>query len=738
MTLAITEEHQALQQTARRFLESRCPPAVPRRLLDAEGEDLPPFWSDLAELGWLGLHLPENIGGQGYGLAELAIVLEELGRAVAPGPFLPTVLASAVVARAGSAEQRADLLPRLADGSTPAALAFGSGVLAAEPTGSGGLRLSGTLRPVLGAGLAHLLFLPVGAETGEVWCAVDAGAVTISPLQSLDPTRRVAAVTADDVVVPASRQLAGDDVPAIVAALVATLAGAEAAGGAAWCVDTASSYAAVREQFGRPIGQFQGVKHRCADMLVAAEQAAGVAWDAAAALDQGWHEGAALAAAVAGAVAPDAFFQCGKDCIQVLGGIGFTWEHDAHLYLKRAMALRQVLGSPPQARQLTARLALRGTRRPIQLDLPGEADALRKQARAFAQSVKDLDRAEQRRRVVDSGYYLPHWPPPWGRNAGAVEQVVIDEEFARAHIRRPNLGIGAWAAPTIVAHGTPEQQERWVRPTLLGEINWCQMFSEPGAGSDLASLSTRATRTRGGWLLSGQKVWTSMAKQADWAICLARTTERARAGSKHFGITYFLVDMSTTGLEIRPLRELTGFAMFNEIFLSDVYVPDDCVVGEIDHGWPLARTTLANERVAMSSGASFGGGVEALLSLVAESPLLSADPIVIDRVGGLVAEAQSVALLGVRATARALQGHAPGPESSVRKLLGVEHDQRVHELGVELLGPEGSTAEGPAAQWTFGFLGSRCLTIAGGTSEVQRNVIGERLLGLPRDPEPGH
>ena len=350
--------------------------------------------------------------------------------------------------------------------------------------------------------------------------------------------------------------------------------------------------------------------------------------------------------------------------------------------------------------------------------------------RAFVDSVRDLDRAEQRRRVVDAGYFVPHWPPPWGRDAGPLEQLVIDEELRAARIRRPNLAVGAWAAPTIVAHGSPEQQERWVRPTLLGEISWCQMFSEPGAGSDLAALATKAVRTDGGWLLSGQKVWTSMARDADWAICLARTNPDA---PKHLGITYFILDMRTEGIDIRPLRELTGHAMFNEIFLSDVFVPDDCVIGEVDGGWPLARTTLANERVAMADGSSFGGGMEALLALAVERGLTD-DPVLLDDLGRLLAEAQSVALLALRTTMRALTGAKPGAESSVRKLLSVEHDQRVQELGLELLGPEGATTDGAAGQWSYGFLANRCLTIAGGTSEVQRNVIAERLLGLPRDP----
>ena len=247
-------------------------------------------------------------------------------------------------------------------------------------------------------------------------------------------------------------------------------------------------------------------------------------------------------------------------------------------------------------------------------------------------------------------------------------------------------------------------------------MNWCQLFSEPGAGSDLASLSTKASRAEGGWLLTGQKVWTSMARDADWGICLARTDPTL---PKHSGITCFFVDMRSEGLDIRPLRELTGEAMFNEVFLSDVYVPDDCVIGGVNDGWRAARTTLENERVSMGSGSSFGLGIEMLLGLVDPD-----DAVTTDTVGGLLAEAQSLSVMGSRMTARALSGAQPGPESSVRKLLGVEHDQRVSEVGVALQG----------ASWLGGFLANRCLTIAGGTSEVQRNVIAERLLGLPKDP----
>jgi alkylation response protein AidB-like acyl-CoA dehydrogenase len=707
MTMAIREEHVALVEAVRRFTADRCPPGVVRAAIDGgRAGDRPPFWDELASLGWLGLHLPEAVGGQGFGLFEQALVLEELGRAVAPGPMLPTVLASAVLHAAGGP---AELITGLADGSLVGTVALGPN------------------DPVLCGAAADIVIV----VTSQGSCvALTGDGFTAHPLESLDLTRPLAqlGITGPGTPLAISAEQ--------VQALAATLAAAEASGGAAWCVRTAADHAAVREQFGRPIGQFQGVKHRCADMLVAAEQITAAAWDAASAADASGGEAAAhaLAAAVAGAIAPDAFVTVAKDCIQVLGGIGFTWEHDAHLYLRRATAMRALLGGTHGWRAAVAGAAIDGQRRRLGLTLPDEAGAFRAEVRAFAESIVDLDRTDQRRAVVEAGYFVPHWAPPWGRGAGALEQLVIDEELGAARIRRPHLQVGAWAAPTIASHGTPEQQERWVRPTLLGQIAWCQLFSEPGAGSDLAALSTTARKVEGGWSVTGQKVWTSMAKEADWGICLVRTS---RGGPRHHGITYLIVDMRSPGIDIRPLREMTGLEMFNEVFFDDVFVPDDCVIGEVDEGWPLARTTLANERVSMGSGSSFGGGVEALLTMVTAhlaDGRLDRDPLLLDAVGHIVAEGQTVSLLGARSTVRAVTGSSGGAEASVRKLLGVEHDQRTQELGLTLLGPAGATAVDEAAQWTFGFLANRCLTIAGGTSEIQRNVIGERLLGLPRDP----
>jgi 3-oxochol-4-en-24-oyl-CoA dehydrogenase len=382
------------------------------------------------------------------------------------------------------------------------------------------------------------------------------------------------------VAVAADRVLPGLD-HHTVRDVVSTLAAAEMAGVAYWCLDTAAEYAKIREQFGRPIGQFQSIKHLCAEMLVRTEQARATAWDAAYALEDADQR--PLATAVARAVAYSAAVDNAKDAVQILRGIGYTWEHDVHLYLRRAMATRALFGPVEEAHVDAARRALAGQRRDMGLALPEEEAApIRSQIRAFAAELAALDEDERRHRLADEGYLAPHWPRPWGRDASPIQQVVIAEEFAAAGIDVPGLVIGKWILPTIISHGTGEQLERFVPPTFRGELTWCQMFSEPGASSDLASLSTKAARTDGGWLLTGQKVWTSLAHESDYGMCLARTDSGAR---KHEGITAFIVDMSSPGLDIRPLREMNGRALFNEVFLNDVYVPDENVIGELGGGW---------------------------------------------------------------------------------------------------------------------------------------------------------
>jgi alkylation response protein AidB-like acyl-CoA dehydrogenase len=736
MTIGLTEEHGALAEAVRGWAQRQVTTETVRAALTVPAERArPPYWAGLAAQGLLGLHIPEEHGGQGGGLVELAVALAEFGERAAPGPFLPTVLASAALLASGAAKARDELLPSLADGTLAGAVSLADGLSGRR--GDAGLVLSGTVEPVLGAAVADVVLLPVATDSGEVWVAVDAAGLTITELPSMDPLRRVARVAARELTVPADRILPGLSGSA-VADLAAVLCGAEAAGIAAWCVQAAAQYAKVREQFGRPIGQFQAIKHMCARMLVALEQARAAVWDAARALDEaaadgiGAPAGARLAAGIAAVLAPDAALQCAQDCIQVHGGIGYTWEHDAHIYYRRALTLRALLGPSERWASQVASLALGGASRPLEVDLPAAAAPSRARIRAQIAAIAALPSGEQAARLASDGLVMPHLEKPWGRAAGPLEQILIQQELLAAGVRPPSLMIGAWVVPSLVSYGTPEQQQRFLPGTLRGEIAWCQLFSEPGAGSDLAALQTRAERVEGGWKLTGQKIWTSLARESAWAICLARTD---RAAGKHHGITYFLVDMAAPGIEIRPLTEMTGEQLFNEVFLDEVVVPDDQVVGEVNDGWRVARNTLGNERVSLSATATGGVAVKELLD-VARAAQVPSDALA--RIGRLVCEGRSLELLALRVTLSRLGGTEPGGAASVRKLLAMEHAQHIAQAAWSLLGPGGAIAgpltSGRSGYWARMVLGTRAMTIYGGTSQVQLNIIAERILGLPRDP----
>ncbi|MEV5582197.1 acyl-CoA dehydrogenase [Streptomyces parvus] len=749
--IGITEEHRALAHSVRGWLARAAPPGEVRKLLDAHGPAAtgvrPAHWKALAAQGLTGIHLPEAYGGGGGDLLDLAVVLEEAAYGSLPGPYLATALVGAVLRRAVG-PGTGDLLRALAAGDRVAALALGPGTLAATPTVTGH-RLDGTAPPVLSADAADLFLLPAAAPDGERWFLVDAGAegLTVRPHRSVDPTRPTAEVRADAVHVPADRVVPVAD-PGLVRDLAAVLLAADACGTAARSLDTAVAHAAVREQFGRPIGTFQAVKHLCADMLVRLEQARALTWDAARAADEGaGAEGAGgeetgveetgaetvgprargLAAALAAATAPEAAYTCAKDAVQILGGIGFTWEHDAHLHLRRAVLARQLLGPADAHRLRAARLAEAGARRELALELPAEAARHRAEARPHLAAARGLAPREARRALAATGYAAPHLPAPYGLDAGPVQQLAIEEELREQEIRISDLSIAAWVVPSLIAHGTEAQRERYLPATLRGDLQWCQLFSEPDAGSDLAALRTRAVRTDEGWRITGQKVWTSAARTADHGILLARTDPDA---PRHRGLTYFLVDMKRArGIDIRPLREITGESLFNEVYFDDVLLPADAVVGEVGGGWRVARNTLGNERVHMADQMTFDTGLEALIARSA-----GLDETVRARIGALAAEAHALACIGLRATLQQVSGGEPGAGASVRKLVQTLHQQKVAELTLELLGPQGAVDEPAAGERALhGFLMSRCLTIAGGTTQIQLNVVAERVLGLPRD-----
>ena len=659
-------------------------------------------YDGLVELGTFGVAVSEDLGGAGGSIADLCVMVDEAAAALVPGPVATTALATLVITDAA-------LLEALVSGQRTAGLALSSDIV------FDGRSATGTAKFVLGALPDGLLILPAG----DVWLLVDAttSGVTVTPLEATDFSRPLARVECSGA--------AATVIGAPVADLAVTVLAAEAAGLARWQLQTAADYAKVREQFGKPIGSFQAVKHMCAEMLLRSQQVAVAASDVAEAAVEAAAGGdrtqLSIAAAVAAAAAIDAAKHNGRDCIQVLGGIGFTWEHDAHLYLRRAYATAQILGGHGSWLRRVAALTRSGLRRQLHVDT-GEAETIRPEIAAVVAQIAALPVEKHQAALAEAGLMAPHWPAPYGRSASPGEQLVIDDELSAASVVRPDISIGWWAAPTILGHGTPEQIDRFIPGTLTGDVYWCQLFSEPGAGSDLAALRTKAVKVDGGWKLTGQKVWTSNAHRANWGICLARTNPDA---PKHKGITYFVVDMSSPGIDIRPLREITGEALFNEVFLDDLFVPDDCVIGPVDGGWALARTTLANERVAMAAGGALDKGMEHLLDVLGDRELDAAES---ERLGGLIAQAQVGSLLDQLTAQMAVGGHDPGAPSSVRKLIGVRYRQALAETIMDA--HDGSGIEdSPDVRY---FLNTRCLSIAGGTEQILLTVAGERLLGLPR------
>ncbi|MEO6317347.1 MAG: acyl-CoA dehydrogenase family protein [Acidimicrobiales bacterium] len=370
----------------------------------------------------------------------------------------------------------------------------------------------------------------------------------------------------------------------------------------------------------------------------------------------------------------------------------------------------------------------------MDFELPADDDERRVAVRAWLADHP----APSGRQLAEAGYVAPHWPRPWGLDADPIHQILIDDELSAAGVRRPSntIGIG-WAGPTILHGGTQEHKDRYLFPLLAAEEIWCQLFSEPGSGSDLASLSTRAVRDGDEWVITGQKIWTSLAQHSAFGILIARTEADA---PKHEGISYFICPMDAPGVDIRPIIEMTGSHTFNEVFLDEVRLPAANLVGDVHRGWGLAKVTLGNERVSLSSGGALWGmgpTADDLLDVVRAAGGVT-DPVLRQRLAALHIEHELLRLIRLRTVTARIKGEPPGAEASVRKILADEHGQALMGLAKDLCGPGGMLSTsgpmgGEVAMWHYGFLFAPALTVGGGTGEVQRNIVAERVLGLPHD-----
>ncbi|MBM0127591.1 acyl-CoA dehydrogenase family protein [Pimelobacter simplex] len=695
MTFPYTFEQRAMSDVVRAWAKDVDTIAIVRTMED-DPNAWRRHWRSFADLGLLAT---AEGGTAQLADMDLAVVLAIAGETLVPGPLLSTV--AAIVAIETTIASGGDPLGDLA--SIREALVVGAitaGIATDIQHGSG---------IALGADEQGVL---LAAENGRSYLIQPDG-FNVSPADALDFSQPTGTVRIHPAAARLSISLSQDELRTVVEVLVT----AALSGVARWGAQTMATYAGIREQFGQPIGKFQAVKHLCAEAHCGAERLTALAWGGMQAVAESTSDAAIVGAAGAAVGLDDAVRVC-QSTIQVLGGIGYSFEHDAHLYFRRALALRQYVGAERAATR-AARLALRGER--PRLTHPNHGHTLDESTRSKVADVANLAPAERQRALADHGLVMPDLAPPHGLGADLPKQLAIEEALRATGVERAELNITNWVVPTLLEHGSQELIDLLVTPSLRGDLLWCQLFSEPGAGSDLAGLRTKARRVDGGWEISGQKVWNSFARDADWGLLLARTDADQ---TRHAGLTMFVLDMSAPGIRCRPLREITGESLFNEVFLDGVFIPDAHAVGKVDDGWAVARTTLASERVAMGGAGAFGAEEEHLLELVASSD----SPPHEVRVGRHVAEAVAVSLLGKLRIARVLAGNATGVEAMVTKVLGVRHRQALAESTLSALGQAGAIATDEGSH----VLMVRCLSIAGGSEQVLLSAIAERGMGVPR------
>ena len=764
MTALSADERQELAQSVRSACERLATEERVRAVAYGEADGSSGFdtalWDVLCnQVGVAAIALPEHLGGAGYGASALGVVAHELGRALAPVPFVSsTVLATGLLLDLTENDPDADKrLTGLIEGRRTAAAALtGDGglwrpsavTLRAARSGDG-WSVDGIVRHVLGGSAADDLIVAAVAEDGEPAVflldpAVDG--VVAEAERVLDGTRPMATITLSSA--PALR-LSGDgplgDVVDRNVDIALAVLSAEQVGACERVLEIATDYARTREQFGRQIGSFQAIKHKCADMLVDLEWARSASQAALEALDD--VDGAAAGeadwrASMAKAVCSEALRNAAKANVQIHGGIGFTWEDSAHLYFRRARTDEVVFGTPGQHWDRLSALGP-STQVSASPEVVNDLDPVRAEIRSFLDNAPrpaglrnygptptadDVEPGRTwHRYLADHGYACLSWPREFGGAAATVAyQAVFAEECARADVpRQLNITGADLVGPVLIKFGSQEQQDRYLAPIRLGDDVWCQLFSEPGAGSDLAGVRTRAERTATGWRIDGQKVWSSAAASARFGLLLART-----GPDKHRGLSMFVVPMDIPGVTVRPLTQMDGESKFNEVFFDGAELGDDALIGDVGQGWTVAMVTLGRERLTLGSQAvSMFRLHERMVDAARDHDML--DPVLSRSMTRLWARMWLLRYTWQRAID---SGDLTSPAFSVLKLMTSETDQDLGDMATEVLGTDACT-DPEDDDLVHHMLVGRAQTILGGTSEIQRNILGERVLGLPKEPK---
>ncbi|MGZ3622674.1 MAG: acyl-CoA dehydrogenase [Ktedonobacteraceae bacterium] len=751
-----TDEVQQLRDSARGFLVRYWPSDRALERVD-QPDALREIWQRAAAQGWTSLGTDAGDGG----LREVLVLLEELGRASCPIPLLDAFVATTALKQSYSSVVH-KVLGALEEGTAAISVAFGpedgdsnAGRITGITTLDGTTNFTGTVRFVEGLSFAtHLLVVVGSTETTAEMALIqtDAPGVTVTPTPgfAVPPLSEVHL----ENVVGQLISLPQDSLRNLVA--LARIGGvARAYGAASRSFDLAVEHAKVRKQFGEYIGHFQAIQHKLANCLISLDATKLLLARAAKAYetsDPTW----CYVANAACAFANPALRQTILECMHALGGISYMEEHEVPRHFRRVHADLLRFGGVNAVREGLAESILDAGMTTPDLDLGPEANAFRQEVRAWLAEhwTKENQEAHRRlpireqgfdrdfaRSLAKQGWLGLSWPGQWGgQDRSVFEQLAFEEEMAYQGV--PNrafaCGIGI-VGPALMAFGSQEQQQRFLPAFLRGEDTFCLGYSEPEAGSDLASLRTSATRDESGWVINGTKIYTTMGDVADYVWLAARTDPDAPV--KHAGISVFLVPTNTPGITIRPDRALYGHPACT-VFYDNVHVPEDALVGPVNGGWKIITSALASERILMGSIVSeFRENFDRLTSYVATvesaGKPMREDPLVRDKIGSLAADLEAARMLLMQSIELVSQGKVPFHQAAMTKVFTSELGERLPEAALELLGTAGTFAPGvPQAlldgTFEYALRDSIYKVIGGGSNEIQRTLIAIRGLGLPR------